>query len=296
LERIRHGEHVEHFESVRRRKDGKLLAVSQTISPLIDAHGQIVGASRIVRDVTDRKLAEAALVKAERLAAAGRVAGILAHEINNPLQAVTNLMVLLGRSPRLDAQDQAHSATAVRELDRIAHLTRQSLKFYRESTSPAVVPIGTLIEEVLDLYDKEISKKGITVDRQLSSSESINSYPGDIRQVFSTLLVNAVEATNQGGKITVRVRQSFQWKNLRISGIRIVIADSGVGISPESRSRLFEPFFTTKSEQGTGLGLWVAQGIVTRLGGSIGIRSSVAPGKRGTCVSIFLPNQLPKKS
>jgi two-component system CheB/CheR fusion protein len=158
------------------------------------------------------------------------------------------------------------------------------------------VPIGTLVEEVLDLYDKEISKKGITVNRQLSSSESINSYPGDIRQVFSTLLVNAVEATNQDGKITVRVRQSFRWGNPRISGIRIVIADSGVGISPESRSRLFEPFFTTKGEQGTGLGLWVAQGIVTRLGGSIGIRSSVAPGKRGTCVSIFLPNQLPKKS
>jgi two-component system CheB/CheR fusion protein len=157
-------------------------------------------------------------MKSERLATAGRVAGILAHEINNPLQAVSNLITLLELSPRLDAQDQAHVTRAARELDRITHLTRQSLKFYRESTSPTAVPTGEVVEEVLNLYEKEINKKGITMKRQLLSSESVNSYPGEIRQLFSTLLVNAVEATNEGRRIAVRVRKSLQWKEPRIPG------------------------------------------------------------------------------
>jgi two-component system CheB/CheR fusion protein len=118
----------------------------------------------------------------------------------------------------LDAQDQAHVTRAARELDRITHLTRQSLKFYRESTSPTAVPTGEVVEEVLNLYEKEINKKGITMKRQLLSSESVNSYPGEIRQLFSTLLVNAVEATNEGRRIAVRVRKSLQWKEPRIPG------------------------------------------------------------------------------
>jgi two-component system CheB/CheR fusion protein len=132
LERIRHGEHVNHYEAVRRRKDGRLLDVSLTISPIFDAHGQIVGASKIARDITGRKLAEAALIKSEKLAAAGRLAATLAHEINNPLQAVTNLMSLLGNSPRLDPHERAFAAMAEEELSRVVRLTQQSRSFFRE--------------------------------------------------------------------------------------------------------------------------------------------------------------------
>lgn len=297
LERIRRGEHIQHYESVRRRKDGKLLDVSLTISPIVDAQGQIVGASKIARDITERKLAEAALVKSEKLAAAGRLAATLAHEINNPLQAVTNLMSLLGRSPRLDANEQGYAAMAEEELRRVVHLTQQSLSFYRESIYPVAVNLDTVLDGVLDLYAKRLQAKNIAITkRNRSDGIVINSYPGEIRQVLSTLLLNAMEAVPVGGAIAVGVHKSSHWKNSAGDGIRLAIADSGVGIPPNNTGRIFEPFFTTKGEQGTGLGLWVANGIISRLGGSIQMRSSVRPDKSGTCFSIFLPKQLPERS
>jgi two-component system CheB/CheR fusion protein len=296
LGRIRHGQHVDHYESVRRRKDGRLVDVSLTISPIIDAQGQIVGASKIVRDITERKLVEVALVKSEKLAAAGRLAATLAHEINNPLQAVTNLMSLLGKSPRLDTREQAFAAMAEEELGRVVHLTQQSLSFYRESIHPVAVNLDTVLDGVLNLYAKRLSAKEIAVTKTYSSDgTTINSYPGEIRQVLSTLLLNAMEAVPAGGTIAVRVRKSFCWNNPARHGVRIAIADSGIGIPPNNTVRIFEPFFTTKGEQGTGLGLWVANGIVSRLGGSIQVRSSVRPGKSGTCFSIFLPTRLPER-
>lgn len=295
LERIRRGEHIEHFESVRRSKDGRLLDVSLTISPIIDAQGQVVGASKIARDISRRRLAEEALVKSEKLATAGRLAAILAHEINNPLQAVTNLMTLLENSPRLDPQERSYASMATQELGRVTHLTRQSLSFYREASSPTAVNIENVLEEVLSLYGKRINESGIAVTKQYLSNETVNSYPGEIRQVFSTLLVNALEATDAGGKITIRVRKSSRWNSPRVPGIQVVVADAGAGIPANSKAHIFEPFFTTKGQHGTGLGLWVAQGIVNRLGGSIRMRSSVVPGKSGTCFSIFLPKQIPNK-
>ena len=294
LERIRRGEHIEHYESVRRRKDGRLLDVSLTISPIVDANGQVVGASKIARNITERKLAEAALIKSEKLAAAGRLAATLAHEINNPMQAVMNLMTLLGKSPRLDADEQAYATMAEEELSRVVHLTQQCLSFYRESIYPVAVNPETVLENVLNLYDKRLLAKGLTLNKQyLANGTTINSYPGEIRQVFSTLLLNAMEAVPTGGTIAMRVRKSSRWNNLTSQGVRIVIADSGIGIPPQNVTRIFEPFFTTKGEQGTGLGLWVANGIISRLGGSIQVRSSVIPGKSGTCFSIFIPRGYP---
>jgi two-component system CheB/CheR fusion protein len=296
LERIRRGEHIEHYESVRRRKDGKLLDVSLRISPIVDARGQIVGASKIARDITERKLTEAALVKSEKLAAAGRLAATLAHEINNPLQAVTNLVSLWRQSPGLDPQGQGYAAMAEEELNRVTHLTQQSLNFYREATFPIAVDVADSIEKVLSLYTKRIEAKRATVTkRYLSGGTTIQSYPGEIRQVLSTLLLNAIEALQTDGTIAIHVRRSPNG-NSATRGVRIAIADNGVGIRTENISRIFEPFFTTKGEQGTGLGLWVANGIISRLGGSIRMRSSVRPGKSGTCFSIFLPAQLSSKT
>ena len=178
LEHIRRGEHIEHYESVRRRKDGSLLNVSLTISPLVDASGQIVGASKIARNITERKQTEAALIKSEKLAVAGRLAAVLAHEINNPLQAVTNLVALLGRSPNMDSRDQEFVRTAADELSRVNRLTQQSLRFYRESNSPTLVNVEEEIESVLDLYAKRIATKNITVTKQYQADgASIISYP-----------------------------------------------------------------------------------------------------------------------
>jgi two-component system CheB/CheR fusion protein len=295
LERIRRGEHIQHYESVRRRKDGRLLDVSLTISPIVDSNGQIVGASKIARDITDRKLAEAALIKTEKLAAAGRLAATLAHEINNPLQAVTNLMNLLRLSPRLDENEQGYAAMAEDELRRVVHLTQQSLSFYRESIHPVAVDMDTVLDGVLDLYSKRLQAKGVAITkRNRSGAVAVNSYPGEIRQVLSTLLLNAMEAASSGGTISVGIRKSRHWKNSASDGVRVAIADSGIGIPPHNITRIFEPFFTTKGEQGTGLGLWVASGIISRLGGSIQVRSSVRPGRSGTCFSVFLPARLPK--
>lgn len=290
LERIRRGEHIDHYESVRRRKDGSLFDVSLTISPLVDEHGKIVGASKIARDISERKLAEAALIKSEKLAAAGRLAATLAHEINNPLQAVANLVTIWARSPGLNAQGQAHAAMAENELRRVTHLTQQSLSFYRESTAPTPVNVEDTIDSVLGIYDKRIDAKRIHVMRRYQSDgATIRTYPGEIRQVFSTLLLNAMEAVDADGTISVRARRASQWQNPAIRGVRITISDNGVGIPASNLPRIFEPFFTTKGENGTGLGLWVASGIVNRVGGSILTRSSVHPVRHGTCFSIFLP-------
>ena len=290
LERIRRGEHIEHYESVRRRKDGSLLDVSLTISPITDEGGQIVGASKIARDISDRKLSEAALIKTEKLAAAGRLAATLAHEINNPLQAISNLVEIWARSPGLDAQGREHAAMAGSELRRVSHLTQQSLSFYRESAVPTSVNVEEAIDSVLSIYGKRLETKKIRVTtRYRSDGATIKTYPGELRQVLSTLLLNAMEAVESGGTIAVRTRKASHWQHRRNLGVRVTIADDGVGIPSPNMPRIFEPFFTTKGENGTGLGLWVASGIVDRSGGSILTRSSVHPRRHGTCFSIFLP-------
>jgi two-component system CheB/CheR fusion protein len=293
LERVRRGEHIEHFESVRRRKDGKLRDVSLTISPILDSQGRIVGASKIARDITERKLAEAALIKTEKLVSAGRLAATLAHEINNPLQAVTNLLTLLEQSSRLDTQEQEYAKMAREELNRVSHLTRQSLAFYRDSISPTAVNVEEMVESVVKVYAKRIGAKNITVTKQyIANGAGIISYPGEIRQLFTTLLINAMEAVPDGGRLALRVSKSNDWTNRPpAKGLRITLADSGCGIPTQDTDRIFEPFFTTKGENGTGLGLWVARGIAHRLGGSIRMRSSVHPEKNGTCFSVFLPNE-----
>jgi two-component system CheB/CheR fusion protein len=289
LERIRRGEHVDHFESIRRCKNGSLLHVSLTISPIIDRQGRIVGASKIVRDITSRKQSETALMKSEKLAAAGRLAAILAHEINNPLQAVVNLISLLGQSRNLDEQEQSYIKLSSEELARLTHLTRQSLSFYRESAAPQSVNIEEAVEELLDLYSHRLVAKSISVRKEYSDETVVRSYRGEVRQVLTALLLNAIEAIPDTGTISIRIRKTFRWSDSVKHGIRIVIADSGAGVSRENADRIFEPFFTTKGEQGTGLGLWVANGIISRLGGIIQMRSSRDPQRRGTCFSIFLP-------
>ena len=181
---------------------------------------------------------------------------------------------------------------AENELRRVTHLTQQALSFYRESAVPVPVTIEESIDSVLTFMRSALKLRGFKLTKRYRlNGATIKTYPGELRQVFSTLLLNAIEAVDAGGTIAVRARKASHWQNPAIRGIRITISDNGVGIPAPNIPRIFEPFFTTKGENGTGLGLWVASGIVDRFGGSILTRSSVHPGKHGTCFSIFLPTK-----
>ncbi|MGB7189386.1 MAG: PAS domain-containing protein, partial [Acidobacteriaceae bacterium] len=276
------------------RPDGSRITVVVNIRPLKGLRGEVTGGVNCFYDITERKQAEAALIKSEKLAAAGRLAATLAHEINNPLQAVTNLVELLRGSPKIAVEDRAYADMAAEELGRVTHLTRQSLSFYRETTSPIAIDMEEMLREILNLYAKRIKGKRLAVNsRYASGGARIESYPGAVRQVLSTVLVNALEAAHDDGTIAIRVRKSSHGKNLGVRGVRIAVADTGGGISPANLSRIFEPFFTTKGDHGTGLGLWVARGIMDGLDGTIRMRSSTHPGKSGTCFLVFFPNRMP---
>lgn len=291
MRRLRRGERIVHYETRRMRKEGEIIQVSLTISPIRNARGEIIGASTIARDITELKRAERTLRMTEKLAATGRLAASIAHEINNPMASVTNLMYLLQHHPTLDEGARQYVNLAQEELDRITHIVRQMLGFYREADAPVPVSIKEIVDNVLVLYARKLRNTRIEVERRYSYEGTVQAFPGEVRQVFSNLLINAVEAVGQGGRIVVRVQAGRDWSRPERRGVRVTVADNGPGISEEHRSHVFEPFFTTKGERGTGLGLWVSEGIVRKHGGTIRVRSTDRPGRHGTCFSIFLPEQ-----
>ncbi len=240
-------------------------------------------------DITERKQAEDTLRMSEKLAATGRLAASIAHEINNPMAAVTNLLYLIGDAAALDADTRQYVNLAQEEIARVTHITRQMLAFYRDATAPVPVNIPELLQNTLALYAHRLRDCGIDVIADLREVPEVQAFPGEMRQVLSNLLLNAVEAVGKDGRIRLRVSSGRDWKDAQCAGIRIVIADTGSGIRAEYRQRIFEPFFTTKGENGTGLGLWVSGGIVHKHGGKIRVWSSARNGKSGTCFSIFLP-------
>jgi PAS domain S-box-containing protein len=243
-------------------------------------------------DITDRKQAEDALRRSEKLAAAGRLAATIAHEINNPLAAVTNLLYLLRQSEFWDEKSRWYVAQAERELARVAHVARQTLGFYRDTTSPRLVNLSKTVEEVVSLYLPRIETRKIRLASDFDQRAQVMGLAGEIRQVISNLVANAIDALEEGGALTIRVHRSRELNDLGRPGARIIIADSGSGISPEQRKKLFEPFFTTKQDVGTGLGLWVSRQMVHKHGGSIRLRSSTHPSRKGTVFSIFLPTEI----
>ncbi|MGZ4108037.1 MAG: GAF domain-containing sensor histidine kinase, partial [Tumebacillaceae bacterium] len=240
----------------------------------------------VALDVTSRKQSEEALRKSEKLATAGRLAATIAHEINNPLAAMTNLLYLLRTSVSRDEQASEHLRSAEAELARVVHITKQTLAFHRELSSPVEIDLPELINDVLTNYSWKLESLNLSVTKKYSPVKALVGYPNELRQVFSNFLLNALEASQANSEIVIRVRDCGDMENSR--GIRIMIADHGSGIEPENLSRVFEPFFTTKEDKGTGLGLWVSEGIVHKHGGNIRVRSR-SKGKTGTCFSIFLP-------
>jgi len=261
-----------------------LLSTSQLVLPNMERAGVLI----TLFNIEERLRTEHALRRSEKLAATGRLAASIAHEINNPLAALTNLIYLVETEAISDVV-RKYAHTAQEELARVAHITRQTLAFYRDAGAPTSVNLAELIDSALLLYSGAIRRKNLAIKREIHFTGSIHGYATELRQVFSNLIGNAVEALPKDGCLRIRLYRSQEWSNSRKPGVRVVIGDTGEGIRPDHRPHLFEPFFTTKAEKGTGLGLWVSQGIVEKHGGFIRLKSSTGPEHRGTVFSIFLP-------
>jgi len=241
-------------------------------------------------DIEEGRRAEEALRRSEKIAATGRLAASIAHEINNPLESVTNILYLLPGAIRQDPELAAsYVDIAQQEIARVSHITRQTLAFYRDTGKAEEIEICPLVNEVIRMYSSKAREAKVTIEMQLECGERIVGFTGEVRQVIGNLVANAIEASPAGAKVAIRVCLWWNWQTGQ-SGVRVAVHDSGRGIPPGFAAQLFKPFATTKGQKGTGLGLWVSQSIVEKHGGSIRFRSSVKPGCSGTCFAVFLPS------
>jgi len=270
--------------------------------PLSDVGRLLLVARRVLREremlvrqdqlEVELKQARDGLMENQKLMTIGRLTGSITHEINNPLESVTNLLYLLRMQPDLSQEAENYLTLAERELERVTHIIRQTLNFYRESSKAVWIKPAELLEEVLLLYAPKLRERQLEVAREFKSDARLLIFPGEIRQVLSNLVTNAIDASPPGGKLILRIHSSRKWSDEGISGIRIVVADQGCGIDAETREHLGQLFYTTKGQRGTGLGLWVTQAIVKRYGGEIQLYSSTRKGRNGTVFSIFMPTNL----
>jgi signal transduction histidine kinase len=250
----------------------------------------VVRSSREIRRLERERLAaEDRLREVEKLAVTGRLAATLAHEVNNPLEAVMNILFLLGNDGSLNGDSREFLKMAEEELLRVSHITRQTLAFYRESSSPVPVKPAELVRQVVRMFQPKLDTKKIVVDFSSLVEAEYVVHPGEFKQIVTNLLANAIDAVPRGGTIAIRLRAGRDW-TAGEQGFRVTVADNGVGISRTDRKRLFEPFFTTKGQKGTGLGLWVTQGLVTKHGGRLQMHSCTRSQHRGTTFSIFFPS------
>ena len=262
--------------------------------PLVDEAGRIDRWFGTCTDVHDQKLSEEALRRTEKLAATGRLAASIAHEINNPLESVTNLLYLIEMNVRSDKDTHGYALTAQKELDRVAQISKKTLSFYRESTNAAAVDLGALVTEVEDIYSVRLERKEIRLEVECELTRKPNGLAGELRQVISNLVTNAIDASPEKTVIRVRLRDAHRWVGDEEPGVRVTVGDLGHGIPADVLADLFKPFVTTKGQKGTGLGLWLSQSIVRRHGGTMRVRSSTAVGRQGTCFSVFLPMVTPE--
>jgi len=288
LATIASGRRIEHYETVRVAKNGERIDVSLTISPVKDENGKIVGAAKIARDITQQRKSEQALHTTERLASVGRLAATVAHEINNPLEAVTNLVYLARRSGSWTEVGQ-YLAAAEEELVRVSHLTRQTLGFYRDSRAAIPLRLGALVTSLATVFASRIRNKEIDFQSEIRHDPELVGIPGELRQLIANLISNSIDAVPRRGRVRIRLSRGREKRAERREGVRLTVADSGPGIPPAVHARLFEPFFTTKKDVGTGLGLWVCKGIVEKHHGQISVKSYRQNGNSGTVFSVFLP-------
>jgi PAS domain S-box-containing protein len=253
-----------------------------------NSEGRVLRVVGVVTDVTHRKLAEDAMLRAEKLAIAGRLAASVAHEINNPLEAVSNLLFLITLTGAAETA-QEHAREALDQLMRVSMITQQTLKFHRQTGSPRLTSLSEVVNAVLSMFRGKLISAGIAVDMRAQREAEVSCMPNEAQQIFANLISNAIDAMPRGGRLVIRLRPSRDWQGNGTEGMRITFCDSGVGMSRATLRHVFEPFFTTKTDTGTGLGMWVVAQLVERHHGRVRVWSTQRTGRSGTAFSVFLP-------
>jgi PAS domain S-box-containing protein len=273
------------------RPTGETMIFDFSLSPFRNEQGEVVFLVPEARDITELKRAEAALLQSEKLAAVGRLASSIAHEINNPLESVTNL-IYLARREAVGPEVRGYLETAERELRRVAVITNQTLRFHKQATKPRLVSCDELLDGVLSIQQGRIVNAQVRIEKRSCGEASVMCFDGEIRQVLNNLVGNAIDAMHpQGGRLLLRSRVGTEWSTGR-RGIVVTVADTGQGMGTEVIKKAFEPFFTTKGDSGTGLGLWVSREIINRHEGVLQVRSSR---RRGSVFTVFLPFEVAKR-
>ena len=268
-------------------KNKMRLALSVTLTPHMEPPGIMVSFSAIIRDITARKLAERALLQNEKLASVGRLASSIAHEINNPLESVTNLLYILASRVEGEARDLV--ITAQEELARVSQIATHTLRFHKQSSGRTEVDLAAISSSVLSLYRARFEGSAISITRDSTHASPLLCFEGELRQALVNLVSNAFDAMRTGGRLILRNRDVTLWPS-GAPGVRITVADTGSGMDKETLSRIFEPFFSTKGIGGTGLGLWITRDLVQKNEGRIRIRSRNGAKKNGTVAIMFFPH------
>jgi PAS domain S-box-containing protein len=286
LERALRGETVIGEEYIVARRDGSETWVRASAAPIREESGEIAAGLVVFIGIDDQKKAQEALLQSEKLAAAGRLAASISHEINNPLESVTNLLFIALSDETISPDTRTMLRQADQELARVAHIATQTLRFYRQSTNPKSVDMGDLVDSVLQLLTTKIRNTNVRIETKYRAGQQITCFEGEMRQVFTNLICNALDAAPaKGGRLEIRTKRVCA-STLGRDGIQVTVADNGHGISSAFARRIFEPFYTTKGSLGTGLGLWVTQEIVGKHNGSIRVRSKP---DCGTVFAVFIP-------
>jgi two-component system, chemotaxis family, CheB/CheR fusion protein len=289
---IKWGREVTGEEIRVQRQDGREVYVCVNAAPLCDASGRVIGGVATFTDITERKRMEATLERTQKMATSGRLAASLAHELKNPLGALSDLMYLLGSNRDLAESSRQHVHLAENELKRAQQIISHTVGLYRESSRPIGVKVADLLDSILDFYTPTACAREIKVERCFRTAGLIQGFPAEMRQVLTNLLMNALEAVPRGGRVLVRLSDSRHWRKMDLAGVRVTFCDNGCGIQREHLRRIFDPSFTTKGDRGTGLGLWITRDIIHRRGGAIRVRSRTLAPRNGTVFSVLLPKTL----
>jgi PAS domain S-box-containing protein len=267
------------------RPDGSEIYIHDSGAPIRNDRGELLGIVVVFRDVTQQRLTMDALRSNEKLVVAGRLSAAIAHEIHNPLDVVMNLLYLIEQSA---SEEQTRLVKlAQQELSRVAQITKSMLGLYRESKEPVRVKLAEIVDSVAVLMEKRIREKSVHLVKPESHDGAVTGFPAEIRQIVSNLVSNAIDAVGTGGTVEISIADT--WMKDGRPGARLCVRDNGNGISDQHMQQLFRPFFTTKGEHGTGLGLWISQGIIEKHGGYIEVESSTED-HSGTSFQIYLPN------
>jgi PAS domain S-box-containing protein len=269
-------------------KDGAEVAIDDSGAPIWDRANRIAGIVLVFRDIGDRRKSEEALRRSEKLALVGRLSASIAHEMNNPLEGVTNLMYLIEQDSTLKPETRMYAQQASLELERVSKIATQTLRFAKRSSSAVPVRMEDILEGVFLIFTGRLATGMVEVVKRYRPTPPLVAHPNELTQIFTNLIGNAADALKGSGRLIVNIRSSRNWKTGQ-QGIAVTVADTAGGISEGVQDRIWEPFFTTKGEMGTGLGLWLVRDMVANNKGEVRLKSSTSMRRHGSVFRVFMP-------